>query len=172
MTEDARSPSEHEELSLNEAATHLLEECRTVLPGIQALFGFQLVAVFNARFSESLSRSEQRLHLVAICVVAIAVALVMAPAVLHRQTDPRGVSQRFLNVSSRLLMWSMLPLAFGICLDLYLIARMILDVRGLAMAVAVAMYGVFALAWIVLPRSRALQRRLGLPPRSKPDWKA
>jgi hypothetical protein len=30
-----------EELSLDSAARHILEECRMVLPGIQALFGFQ-----------------------------------------------------------------------------------------------------------------------------------
>jgi len=30
--------------------SHLLEECRMVLPGIQALFGFQLIAVFNQPF--------------------------------------------------------------------------------------------------------------------------
>lgn len=33
--------------ALPEIVTHLLEECRMVLPGIQALFGFQLVAVFG-----------------------------------------------------------------------------------------------------------------------------
>src|SRR5213078_3805203 len=44
-----------EVLPLSEAVTHLLEECRMVLPGIQALFGFQLIAVFNSTFRESLS---------------------------------------------------------------------------------------------------------------------
>lgn len=39
--------SGQEELPLSQAAQHLLEECRMVLPGIQALFGFQLIAVFN-----------------------------------------------------------------------------------------------------------------------------
>jgi hypothetical protein len=36
-----------EELTLTDAAGRLLDECRMVLPGIQALFGFQLIAVFN-----------------------------------------------------------------------------------------------------------------------------
>ena len=40
--------SECEPLRLNEEATHIFEECRMVLPGIQALFGFQLVAVFDS----------------------------------------------------------------------------------------------------------------------------
>lgn len=44
-----------EKISLSEAVTHLLEECRMVLPGIQALFGFQLIVVFNPTFYEKLS---------------------------------------------------------------------------------------------------------------------
>src|SRR5438445_33623 len=48
-----------EDLSLDAAASHLLEECRMVLPGIQALFGFQLIAVFNQGFGEKLSHGAQ-----------------------------------------------------------------------------------------------------------------
>jgi hypothetical protein len=48
-----------EKVSLDSAATHILEECRMVLPGIQALFGFQLIAVFNEGFAEKLSSNEQ-----------------------------------------------------------------------------------------------------------------
>src|SRR2546430_17174050 len=79
-------------LPLSEAVTHLLEECRMVLPGIQALFGFQLIAVFNSTFRERLSPTEQCFHLAAIGLVAIAVALVMAPAALHRQTNPQAAT--------------------------------------------------------------------------------
>ena len=57
---------EHQELDLQQAAQTLLDECRTVLPGIQALFGFQLVAVFNQRFADDLGKPEQVLHFVAI----------------------------------------------------------------------------------------------------------
>jgi Family of unknown function (DUF6328) len=57
---------ESEELPLSRAAEYLLEECRMVLPGIQALFGFQLIAVFNQGFGEKLTIGEERLHLVAI----------------------------------------------------------------------------------------------------------
>ena len=59
---------ERQELSLNDAATHVLEECRTVVPGMQALFGFQLIAVFSATFKE-LSSAERTLHLAAIVLV-------------------------------------------------------------------------------------------------------
>ena len=38
-------------LPLATAVQYLLEECRIVLPGIQVLFGFQLIAVFSDRFA-------------------------------------------------------------------------------------------------------------------------
>ena len=66
-----------EQLSLDSAAKHILEECRMVLPGIQALFGFQLIAVFNQGFSEKLSTVQQQLHFVSIILTICAVALVM-----------------------------------------------------------------------------------------------
>jgi Family of unknown function (DUF6328) len=145
-----------EDLSISEAAEYLLEECRMVLPGIQALFGFQLVAVFNQRFGELLSAAEQKLHLLAIGLVAIAVALIMTPAAFHRQEGARVVTERFLQISTRLMLWSMLPLAVGICVDFYLIARIILD-SGVVPLLAAALFAVFLVLWFVLPRVRGLQ---------------
>src|SRR5213075_1013539 len=108
-----------EEISLDAAAAHLLEECRMVLPGIQALFGFQLVAVFNSAFDQKLDATGRSLHLVAIGLVAIAVALIMTPAAFHRQTGTHEVTETFVRLSTRLLLFSMLPLSVAICLDFY-----------------------------------------------------
>ena len=148
-----RPSAARQELSLNDAATHVLEECRTVVPGMQALFGFQLIAVFSAAFKEQLSSGERILHLAAIVFVTIAIVLVMAPAALHRQTEPEAVSRRFITISSRLLMASMVPLAVGICLDVYLVARVIVGSGGVAGAVATSLFGVFIGFWLLLPRA-------------------
>jgi hypothetical protein len=59
----AGGQSETEKLSLSKAAEFLLEECRMVLPGIQALFGFQLIVVFNPGFDAKLGPRQQELHL-------------------------------------------------------------------------------------------------------------
>lgn len=160
MTRNAPTELERsEKLSLSKAAEYLLEECRMVLPGIQALFGFQLIAVFNPGFAQKLSGAEQSLHLLAISLVAIAVALVMTPAAYHRQAGPREVTEAFILVSTRLLLWSMLPLAVALCLDLYLIARMILD--DIAVLLTVALFLVFLILWFILPRVKAVQRLIG-----------
>jgi hypothetical protein len=155
---ETSSSREREELSLNDAATHVLEECRTVVPGMQALFGFQLIAVFSNAF-EQLSPAERVFHLAALLLVAVSIALVMAPAALHRQSEPMSVSRTFIATSSRLLMASMIPLAAGICLDVYLISRVILGTSAGAIVVALLLLAVFFVFWRVIPY-RARQRRV------------
>jgi hypothetical protein len=142
-----------EKLPLTDALTHLLEECRMVLPGVQALFGFQLIAVFSPGFSEKLPPSGQVLHLLAIALVAIAGALIMTPAALHRTSGPLEASARFLRVGGRLLLGSMLPLMAGIGIDFFLIAQTILGETRLAAVAAGFLVGFFVLAWFVFPRS-------------------
>jgi uncharacterized protein DUF6328 len=152
-----KGPDGHaaEALSLNDAASHLLEECRMVLPGIQALFGFQLIAVFSPEFAQRLSPLERGLHLAAITLVVLSIALVMAPAALHRQAEPRSVSEHFISVSSHLLLWGMMPLALGICADVYLVGRLVLGSRVAAAALASALLGAVGALWLWLPRSRS-----------------
>src|SRR5512138_1785198 len=103
-----------EELKLGDAVAALLDECRMILPGVQALFGFQLIAVFNQGFGEKLSMSEQYLHLAALGLVAIAGALIMAPAAYHRQTAVRHASEGFIQFAGWLLLLAMFPLILGI----------------------------------------------------------
>ena len=70
-----------------------IEEARMVLPGIQALFGFQLIAVFNERFKE-LAKDEQ-LHFSATVLVTIAIALIMTSAACHRFAEQTTISKFF-----------------------------------------------------------------------------
>jgi len=142
---------------LSNAVQQLIEECRMVLPGIQALFGFQLIAVFNEGFSKKLTPPEQTLHLAAIGLTALAIALVMTPASYHRQTEPETISRSFITIASRLLLCSMFPLAIGTCLDFYLIAKIILHDKLPSLMLALSLGAVFGALWLVLPRARRLQ---------------
>jgi hypothetical protein len=149
-----------ETLPLSKAAEHLLNECRMVLPGIQALFGFQLISFFSPGFDQKLGLTEQRLHLLALALVAVAVALVMTPAAYHRQAGRREISETFVAVSTRLLLYSMLPLAIGITIDFALIVGMIFE-RAVVVVLASVLFIIFFGLWFVLPRSRVLQEALG-----------
>jgi hypothetical protein len=150
-------PDEEEELPLSKAGQLLLQECRTVLPGIQSLFGFQLIAVFNERFSELLSKEEQWLHLLAVGLVAVSVALIMSPAAYHRQTSPKKATGRFIRIATRLVFWSIPPLAIALSIEFYVISRIVLD-GPLAPVLATIVFAVCVFLWFVLPRSSSLQR--------------
>jgi hypothetical protein len=150
-----REPSEQvQSLSLSKTVSYLLEECRIVLPGIQVLFGFQLATVFTNRFATALSGGEQRLYLLSIALIAIAIALIMTPAAYHRQAEPQEVSQGFVKVSTVLLLASMPLLAVAICIDFYLVARIVLGDGELVVWLAAALLAVFWGLWFVLPRIR------------------
>jgi hypothetical protein len=138
----------HEDIS--EAVSHLLEECRMVLPGIQALFGFQLVAVFNQRF-EQIPSFDQMLHLAATTLVAIAAALIMTPAAYHRMRHESAVSEHFVRISARLIIASMVLLACGIPADLFIIAAMVFAKRLCAAILAIGLFALLTSAWFIFP---------------------
>jgi uncharacterized protein DUF6328 len=148
-----------EKVKLDSAASHLLEECRMVLPGIQALFGFQLIAVFNDGFDHKLSPPERQLHFLALFLVALAAAFVMAPAAIHRQSQQREVSERFIWLSSLLLRISMYPLALGLTLDVYLIARVVFGAPVLGLVFAAILFVALAALWLLMPWREARENR-------------
>jgi hypothetical protein len=143
--------NDRKELELPEALTHVLDECRMVLPGIQALFGFQMIAVFNNGFADRLTTGQQKLHILAIVLVVIAIVLVMSPASLHREAEPKTASDRFLRVATRLLLAAMLPLAAGICLDVFLVAFMVWKDPVIPTLLAVMLFICFVTLWFCYP---------------------
>jgi Family of unknown function (DUF6328) len=136
--------------SLEEETRTVIEEARMVLPGIQAVFGFQLIAVFNNGF-HGLMPSEQRMHLLALILTMIAIALIMTPASYHRIAEKGTVSRRFVEMASRLLAWAMLPLTLGMTIDLFLVARLVLNNVTLSIGIAAVLLFVFFGLWYVFP---------------------
>jgi uncharacterized membrane-anchored protein len=142
--------------TLEEEATHTTDEARMLLPGVQAVLGFQLVAVTNQRFV-LFTPVEQVLYLAAFLLLALAMGLIMAPAAYHRQAERGKVTRRFVDLSSMLLTLAMVPLIAAFCLDAYLVARLILEERTMSAIVAGIVAIVLAGLWYGLP---AMCRRL------------
>src|SRR5690349_2386002 len=147
--------------SLEQEANHVIEEARMVLPGIQALFGFQLVAVFNNRFETALSQQEQSLHLASLLLITLAIGLIMAPAAYHRQAERGRLSRYFTDLASNLLTWAMAPLLLGIVLDIYLVSQIILENRAASITIAAAVFMMLVSVWFILPRIKAKQHNGG-----------
>jgi hypothetical protein len=152
-------PLGDKEESLKDALGQTLDEARMVLPGVQALFGFQLIAVYSDGFERLLSEAERNLHLAAIVLVTIAIALLMTPAAYHRQVDRRRVTGEFLVLASRLVSGAMLPLAAGLSLDIQIVARVVSRELLFATALGIVVFVMFVILWFAFPRWRAASRR-------------
>jgi hypothetical protein len=153
-----RAVSESEKQSLKEEAESVEQEARMVVPGIQAIFGFQMIAVFNQRFEE-LEFAERAGHMGALVLVALSIALILAPAAYHRLAEKGLVSRRFIDLASGFLAWAMASLALGIAIELYVAARLALDSPSAGWAVGLGMGLVLAWLWFLFPfRSRTKEQ--------------
>lgn len=149
---------ESEALSLTDSAQTLLDECRMVLPGVQAIFGFQLIAVFNQRFTD-LATAQQLAHLAALFLVGVAAGLVMTPAAIHRMHGARHITSSFIDLSSLLVVAAMPLLALGLCIDVYVIAHLVIE-GAAPIAIAFALGAIMLFLWTIFPRLEGLQRRI------------
>lgn len=127
----------------------VLTEARMVLPGIQALFGFQLVAVFNQRF-DRLGECDKACHIAALLLVALATGLVMAPAAIDRFATGRRGEQYLRRWAPSLLAAGMFMLMMAIALELFVVSKLVL---GPAVAWIVSAVGgaVLWALWFALP---------------------
>jgi hypothetical protein len=144
--------------SLEEETRTTIEEARMVVPGIQAFFGFQLIAVFSNRF-QNLTHTEQVLHFIALLMLAVSIALIMTPAAYHRIAERGTVSRHFVELASRFLEFAMLPLMLSISVDLFLLGRLILDNPALSAGIALVALLLFFGLWYVFPWTQAASAR-------------
>ena len=131
-------------------AQEVVEEARMVLPGIQALFGFQLIVIFNDRFRQ-LTKGEQLVHFTALILVALAIAIIMTPAAYHRLAEQCTVTDFFVRLASWLIAAAMVPLMVALNLEVYLLGRIVLDNPWAARTIAATLLIVFAGLWFAFP---------------------
>jgi hypothetical protein len=113
-------PKEEAETPLKVKIEQLLTEARVIIPGGQALLGFQFVATLTDAFA-ALPGSVQLVHAVALCLVALAVMLLMTPAALHRIAYGGEDDLQFFRIGSRFVTTAAAPLALGISADVYVV---------------------------------------------------
>ena len=120
---------------LPERIKHVLTETRMVLPGAQALLGFQLITTVLTDF-DKLPQSSKIVHLITIFVTSLSVALLMAPAARHRLVEKGADSEQFCLFAGRMLLLSMILLALGISGNFFVVARKITGSVSLAVICA------------------------------------
>ncbi len=126
-----------------------------VVPGLQALFGFQMMSVFNARF-ESLPQIDQMLHLAATMLTTVAIVLIMSPTAYHRIVEPQMGSSFFVRFASALVALAMAPLMISLSIDVFVVADLLLGDNAASVALAAPLLTLFCGFWFIYP---LIQRR-------------
>lgn len=125
---------------------HVLTEIRVVLPGAQALLGFQFVTTLMEGF-EKLPPSSKYVHLASLALVAVSIVLLMMPAAYHRIVERGEETEHFHRFASRVLIAAMIPLALGVSGDFFVVVRKITGSSTSALVAAIVSLLFFYSLW-------------------------
>jgi hypothetical protein len=149
---------ERQRESLSDETRSAIDESRMVLPGVQALFGFQLIAIFNETF-QKISQGARMTHLVSLLLVAVVIVCVMAPAAFHRIAERGWVSRRLINLTSNFLTVGMAVLMFALSIEVGLVVAIVLGSTPLGTVIGSTLFIILGVCWFLLPvRHRRLYR--------------
>lgn len=132
----------------------ILTEGRIILPGAQALLGFQLSGFFTDAF-EKLEPSSQLFHFAALAFVALAAILLMTPPAYHRIVEKGEETERFHRVANRFIIVALIPLALGITTDFYVVLNKVSHNAALSSLIAAVVLALFYGLWFLYPWLRA-----------------
>ena len=144
-----RSPMK-EETALHEKIVQMLTEARVVLPGVQGIFGFQLVVTMTRPFDE-LPLYVKGIHFVAMALLALSIVLLIAPTAIHRLSFKGQDSSTFLVIGARLISIALAPLMAGIGADFYVAAGKMIGFGEAALFAAVSIFLILLAAWYIAP---------------------
>ena len=102
---------------LDRELMELLQELRVMLPGVQVLLAFLLIAPFQQRFAQ-LPGSLRNAFFAAIACATLATALLIAPSAHHRLRWRARDKERLLRIGNQLALWGTVFLAAAIVLAL------------------------------------------------------
>lgn len=129
---------------------NIIEEARVILPGVQALFGFQTIVVFNDHFAE-LPAFAKNCHILGLAMVIVTVAMVMTPAIFYRACGG-GATLPMVRLSSLMIRGALAPLACGLALDMFTVIFVATEKVSVSVAAGIATFVLLAGLWFVLPK--------------------
>lgn len=151
MAATAESSSQGGENEQRERYRELLEELRTIIPGVQVLLAFLLTVPFSRRFTE-LDSTGDALFVISLVASALSVVVFLVPAAHHRLTS-HGRRQERIRIGIRTTLAGLVLLAIAIVLALLVVVRLIYDGTIGLVAAGIVLLAIVVL-WLVLPVSR------------------
>ena len=151
--EMSEKKKEDPQKELDYQVRHVLTEARMVLPGAQALLGFQFVTFVLTDF-DKLPESSRQVHLASLLMMGISTILLMTPAAFHRLAEHGRNTENFTRFAGKILMAALVPLALGICGDLFVVVRKTTHSAGIGIAVTLAILAFSYVLWFAYPIHR------------------
>ncbi|HWX42004.1 MAG TPA: DUF6328 family protein [Blastocatellia bacterium] len=135
---------------LKDKIKQVLTEARVVIPGAQALLGFQLTIILMEGF-DKVPMSSKYVHMASLAFIALSIVLLMTLAAYHRIVENGQDSERFHAFAARILLAAMAPLAIGIAGDVFVVFRKITASLPFALICSTVTLLCFIGFWFLLP---------------------
>jgi hypothetical protein len=124
-SEDGQKDDGHKEngqqgTPLTDKIKQVLTEARMVLPGTQALLGFQVV-IFLMQDFDKLPSVSKWIHFGSLVAVSLSAVLLITPAAYHRIAFKGEDSEEFRIIAARLMLAAMFFLGLGLSGDFFVI---------------------------------------------------
>jgi uncharacterized membrane protein YjfL (UPF0719 family) len=146
---DGAKPPGPEQSKLDNKVKNALTEARVVLPGVQALLGFQFSTMMTQSF-DKLPESSKYIHLGSLALIALSTILLMTPAAYHRIVEDGENSDRFQRFAGRMVLASLVPLAPAIAAEFFVVTRKVTESIPLAVGGALLLLALFYGLWFGL----------------------
>jgi hypothetical protein len=152
-------PMQQQKTALHVKVEQMLTESRVILPGAQALLGFQLIVMMTKEF-DTLPPPVRVVHLVALLSLVLAIILLIAPAAIHRLSFGGRDDPRLQSLGSLLITMALLPLACAISCDVLIALTRLFGDTAASWSAALAVLFFLLGLWYALPLliKRALRR--------------
>ena len=144
---------DREKTPIKNKVRHALTEARVVLPGAQALLGFQFATMLLDGF-DKLPLALKWVHFASLGCMAIAIVLLMTPAAWHRIVEKGEENERFYNFASNMVVAAMVPLALGLSGDFFIVSDKITHSPAVAAGLSGAALIMFFGLWFGLTLGR------------------
>jgi hypothetical protein len=150
MEEFVRTP-------LNEKIKTLGTEIRVILPGAQALLGFQFAAILTDAF-EKLPEFAKVVHLSSLGLIATSIILLMAPAAYHRIATAGNDTKDVESFGVYAMLIGMGFLALGLAGDLCIVLGVVSSWAPLAIFAPIAWLAMAFAFWFIYPLAGRTRR--------------
>jgi amino acid permease len=155
---EGKDEEQDEKQKLTNKIQHVLTECRVVLPGSQALLGFQLISVLTESF-DKLPALSKYVHLASLGLNAVTIVLLITPAAYHRLVEQGEETEHFHRFASKIVVAALVPLALALASDVYVVVQKVSDSQLVSVVSALVILAIFWELWFGLTLYRRTQRQ-------------